>query len=119
ICEDDVDIDRDREFVRRFQAGDRDAFDELYVRYFARLTRFCARRVEDHAEAEELAQEAFARAYRALPRLSGEQRFYPWLSVIASCVCVDHYRSRTRAAKVPVYEDRGVDGGQDVVFDEV
>lgn len=119
ICEDDVDIDRDRLLVRRFQAGDRDAFDLLYVRYFARLVRFCARRVDHPGDAEELAQEAFARAYRALPRLSGEQRFYPWLSVIAARVCVDHYRSRMRASRLPAFEDRGVEGGQDVVFDEV
>lgn len=119
ICEDDVDIDRDRDLVCRFQAGDIEAFDALYVRYFARLTRFCAKRLEDPSDAEELAQEAFARAFRALPRLSGEQRFYPWLTVIASRACVDQYRSRCRAAKVPRFEDRGVDGGQDAVFDEV
>ncbi len=119
ICEDDVDIDRDRDLVCRFQAGDNDAFDALYVRYFARLTRFCAKRLEDPGDAEELAQETFARAYRALPRFKGEQRFYPWLTVIASRVCVDQYRSRSRAAKLPTFEDRGVDGGQDAVFDEV
>lgn len=119
ICEDDVDIDRDRDLVCRFQAGDIEAFDALYVRYFARLTRFCAKRLEDPSDAEELAQEAFARAFRALPRLKGEQRFYPWLTVIAARVCVDQYRSRCRAAKVPKFEDRGVDGGQDAVFDEV
>jgi len=119
ICEDDVDIDRDRDLVCRFQAGDIEAFDALYTRYFARLTRFCAKRLEDPSDAEELAQEAFARAFRALPRLKGEQRFYPWLTVIASRVCVDQYRTRCRAAKVPKFEDRGVDGGQDAVFDEV
>ena len=64
---DDVDLNRDRLLVERFQAGDREAFDDLYLRYFERLRRFCQRRVGDAHEAEEVAQEAFVRALRAMP----------------------------------------------------
>src|SRR5687768_6769143 len=103
MCADDVDLDRDRALVARFQAGDAAAFDELYLTYYSRLVRFCHRRVCDQDEAEELAQEAFARAWKALPRLGGEQRFYPWLSVIAGRLCLDALRKRSRhqALSVP------------------
>ena len=119
IAFDDVDLDRDRALVQRFQAGDGLAFDDLYRRYFPRLVRFCRRRTDDDAEAEELAQEAFAKAWRALPNLSGDQRFYPWLTVIAGRLCVDAGRRRTRAASadrpVPTVLADEVDGPEAVV----
>ena len=93
---DDVDLLRDATLVERFQAGDARAFEDLYRRYFARLRRFCQRRVGDPHEAEELAQEAFVRALRAMPGFAGERRFYPWVTVIASRLCVDAHRRRDR-----------------------
>ena len=78
-----VDLDRDRLLVLRHQGGERHAFDELYRRYHRRLVAYCQRRVGDEHVAEELAQEAFVRALRALPTFGGERRFYPWLAVIA------------------------------------
>lgn len=89
---DDVDLGRDRALVEQCQEGDRAAFEDLYRRYYARLFRFCLRRMGDHHEAEEVTQEAFARAYRAMPALRGERRFYPWLSVIATRLCIDTHR---------------------------
>ena len=67
----------------RCQEGDGAAFAELYTQYHDRLHRFCMRRLCDRDEAEEIAQEAFLRAWRALPTFSGGLRFYPWLTVIA------------------------------------
>src|SRR3954464_5750580 len=99
---DDVDLDRDRVLVERFQAGDRDAFDDLYRRYFDRLRRYCQRRVGDAYEAAVLAQEAFTRALRAMPGLVGDHGFYPWMTVIASRLCVDAHRRTSRT--VPVAE---------------
>lgn len=93
---DDVDLVRDRELVARHQAGDSTAFTDLYQRYFRRLTRFCQRQVGDPHIAEEVAQEAFTRALRALPEFAGERRFYPWMTVIARRLCVDHMRERSR-----------------------
>lgn len=93
---DDVDVVRDRELVARHQAGDPTAFTDLYQRYFRRLSRFCQRQVGDAHVAEELAQEAFTRAFRALPRFAGERRFYPWMTVIARRLCVDHLREQSR-----------------------
>ena len=96
LC-DDVDLDRDRALVERCQAGDTAAFGNLYARYYERLLRFCLRRLNDRHEAEDAAQEAFARAWKALPRFAGERRFYPWLTVIAGNICTDMLRRRSRS----------------------
>lgn len=106
---DDVDLIRDRQLVTRFQAGDTAAFDDLYRRYFARLQRFCLRRVGDPQEAEELAQEAFAKALRAMPEFGGERRFYPWMTVIASRLCIDAARRKGRTTPVPEIDPGSVD----------
>lgn len=94
---DQVDIDGDRELVDRFQQGDDTAFAELYSRHYRRLFRTCLRYLGDSATAEDAVQEAFAKAFRALPTLNGDRRFYPWLSVIAKRVCVDIHRQRARS----------------------
>jgi RNA polymerase sigma factor (sigma-70 family) len=96
LC-DDVDLDRDRALVERCQAGDSAAFGNLYARYYERLLRFCLRRLNDRHEAEDAAQEAFARAWKALPRFAGDKRFYPWLTVIAGNICTDMLRRRSRS----------------------
>ncbi len=91
-----VDLVRDRELVERCQRGDQTAFAELYTRYHRRLNRFCFRRLHATDDAEEAVQEAFTRAWRAMPRFAGERRFYPWLTVIAGNVCTDMLRRRSR-----------------------
>lgn len=91
-----IDDDRDRALVERHQAGDDDAFGELYARHQVRLIRYCRRLVQDPHLAEDLAQEAFLRAYRAVDRLSGPRRFYPWLTVIARRLVIDRLRQGTR-----------------------
>lgn len=119
---DDVDLERDRALVERCQAGDKSAFDDLYLRYYSRLCRFCFRRLGDIAEAEDTAQEAFARAWKAMPTFNGERRFYPWLSVIASHLCVDTIRRNTRTTPVGAEELdlvlSPVDGGQDAAVEQ-
>src|SRR5438046_6604393 len=116
---DDVDLCRDRVLVERYQAGDAAAFDELYRRYYHRLERFCRKRVGDSHEAEEVAQEAFVRALSALPRLEGERRFYPWVSVIAARLCVDTHRRRSRTSPSDDIDLGTIEGGQDQVVDAV
>src|SRR5437867_12747656 len=109
---DDVDIERDAALVERFQAGDEAAFAELYRRYYARLRRACRRRLGDESDADEAAQEALVRAYKALPRFGGSRRFYPWLRVIAENVCVAMRRR-------PTVVDAPNPGGGDPVLDAV
>ena len=119
IRADDVDLGRDRGLVERFQSGDAAGFEDLYRRYYGRLYRFCLKRVGDAEEAEEVTQEAFARAFKALDRLSGERKFYPWLSVIAARLCVDTHRRRARTQPSAEIDLGSVDGGQDDVVAEV
>ncbi len=97
-----VDLSEDRKLVEECQAGNLAAFDQLYARYFARLTRFCHRRLGSGCDAEDVAQETFFRAWKALPSFSGEKHFYPWLTVIAAHLCTDRLRSSARC--VPVRE---------------
>ena len=116
---DDVDLGRDRNLVEQFQAGNPDAFDDLYRRYFERLYRFCLKRVGDRHEAEEVTQEAFARAYVNLNRFDGDRRFYPWVTVIAGRLCVDTYRRRARSTPSEQIDLGAVEGGQEAVIHRV
>lgn len=119
---DDVDLDRDRVLVERCQAGDSGAFGNLYARYYERLLRFCLRRLNDRHEAEDAAQEAFARAWKALPNFAGERRFYPWLTVIAGNICTDMLRRRSRTTPTDELEmsaHQQVSGGGNETSEEL
>ena len=105
--------------VELCQAGDQQAFADLYDRYYARLLRFCTRRVGNVHDAEEITQESFARAFSAMPRFAGERRFYPWLTVIASRLCIDSHRRVARTEPTPDIELGGVEGGQQQIIDNV
>lgn len=65
--------------VERVQAGDRQAFDLLVAKYQRRLMRLVSRLVHDPAEAEDVVQETFIKAFRALRHFRGESAFYTWL----------------------------------------
>jgi len=116
---DDVDLGRDRDLVERYQAGDPSAFDELYRRYFGRLHRFCQRHTRDVHEAEEIAQEAFVRALRSMGSLTGERRFYPWMTVIAKRITIDRHRKLSRLELTEEPELGAVDPDLDHLFDAV
>lgn len=116
---DDVDLVRDRDLVERYQHGDIAAFEELYRRYRERLVRYCQQRVGNRNDAEELAQEAFVRALGALPRLDGDRRFYPWLTVIASRLIIDSGRARTRCSPSEDIELGATDGGTEAIVERV
>lgn len=114
-----VDIDRDRRLVLRHQQGDDEAFDELYRRYHGRLVAYCQRRVGDRHVAEELAQEAFVKALRAMPGFAGERRFYPWMTVIAQRLCIDHHRRSSRVEPAAEVDTGIVEPDHDAVFASV
>ncbi len=69
----------DQQLVERAQRGDKHAFELLVVKYQRRLARLISRFVRDAAEVEDVTQEAFIKAYRALPGFRGESAFYTWL----------------------------------------
>ena len=71
--------DVDRQLVERAQRGDKRAFELLVAKYQRKLGRLLARFIRDPAEVEDVTQEAFIKAYRALPAFRGESAFYTWL----------------------------------------
>jgi RNA polymerase sigma-70 factor, ECF subfamily len=75
--------DSDQQLVERVQAGDKAAFDLLVRKYQHRVLKLVSRFVSDAAEAEDVAQEAFLKAYRALASFRGDSAFYTWLYRIA------------------------------------
>ncbi|WEF33843.1 RNA polymerase sigma factor RpoE [Pseudoduganella chitinolytica] len=74
-----TDRESDRLLVERVQAGERQAFDLLVSKYQRRLMRLVARIVRDPAEAEDIVQETFIKAFRALRHFRGDAAFYTWL----------------------------------------
>jgi len=74
-----ADREVDQQLVARAQAGDKQAFDLLVTKYQRKLGRLLARFIRDPAEVEDVAQEAFVKAYRALPSFRGDSAFYTWL----------------------------------------
>lgn len=75
--------DVDKELVSQVQKGDKRAFDLLVIKYQRRIMRLLARMISDPAEVEDVAQETFIKAYRALPQFRGDSNFYTWLYRIA------------------------------------
>lgn len=74
-----TDRDIDQLLVERVQQGDKRAFELLVAKYQRKLMRLVSRLVRDQAEAEDVVQEAFIKAYRAIPQFRGESAFYTWL----------------------------------------
>lgn len=73
----------DQDLVERVQRGDKKAFDVLVLKYQHRIVKLISRYIRDDAEVLDVAQEAFIKAYRALPRFRGDSAFYTWLYRIA------------------------------------
>jgi RNA polymerase sigma-70 factor (ECF subfamily) len=69
----------DQLLVERVQRGDKKAFELLVIKYQRKLMRLVSRLIRDQAEAEDVVQEAFIKAYRAIPQFRGESAFYTWL----------------------------------------
>ncbi|HLS43401.1 MAG TPA: RNA polymerase sigma factor RpoE [Paenalcaligenes sp.] len=75
--------DVDADLVERVQRGDKRAFDLLVLKYQRRIMRLLTRMVRNPSEIEDVAQETFIKAYRALPQFRGDSAFYTWLYRIA------------------------------------
>src|ERR671938_2116929 len=69
----------DQQLVERAQRGDKHAFELLVSKYQRKLGRLMSRFIRDPAEVEDVTQEAFIKAYRALPAFRGDSAFYTWL----------------------------------------
>jgi len=86
----------DQALVERVQQGDKRAFDALVMKYQSRVVKVITRYLRDPVEAMDLAQEAFIKAYRALPNFRGESAFYTWLYRIAINTAKNHVVAQGR-----------------------
>lgn len=86
----------DRELVERVQKGDKRAFDLLVLKYQHKIVAVVSRFIKDHSEVQDVTQEAFIKAYRALANFRGESAFYTWMYRIAINTAKNHLVSRSR-----------------------
>ena len=103
----------DIELVQRVQRGDKRAFDVLVRKYQAKIAGLVSRYVFDHGEVEDVVQEVFIKAYRALDRFRGDSAFYTWLYRIAVNTAKNHL---VAAGRRPPGQDLDAD---DIVNTEV
>ncbi|MBL4606809.1 MAG: RNA polymerase sigma factor RpoE [Pseudomonadales bacterium] len=86
----------DLALVERVQQGDKRAFDLLVKKYQHKVLTVVGRYISDHGEAQDVTQEAFIKAYRALPRFRGDSAFYTWIYRIAINTAKNYLVSRGR-----------------------
>jgi RNA polymerase sigma-70 factor (ECF subfamily) len=86
----------DQQLVERVQQGDKRAFDMLVIKYQHKVAALVSRFIYDHGEVQDVTQEAFIKAYRALPNFRGESQFYTWLYRIAVNTAKNYLVSRGR-----------------------
>ncbi|MBL39207.1 MAG: RNA polymerase sigma factor RpoE [Xanthomonadales bacterium] len=86
----------DQLLVERVQKGDKRAFDLLVGKYQHKIVSLISRYVSDHAEALDVAQEAFIKAYKAIGRFRGDSAFYTWMYRIAINTAKNHLVSQSR-----------------------
>ena len=86
----------DSKLVKRVQKGDKGAFDMLVLKYQHKLVNLIMRYVRDPEQALDIAQDAFIKAYRALPRFRGDSAFYTWLYRIAVNTAKNHLAAQRR-----------------------
>lgn len=100
------DRDIDLQLVERVRQGDQRAFGILVEKYQRKLMRLLSRMVRDQHEVEDIAQEAFIKAYRALPQFRGDAAFYTWLYRIAVNTAKNYLSSRGRS--MPTVSDQAM-----------
>lgn len=86
----------DQELVSRAQEGDKRAFDLLVIKYQQKVANLISRYIRDPSETMDVTQEAFLKAYRALPGFRGESAFYTWLYRIAINTVKNHLVAQGR-----------------------
>jgi len=111
-----VDRDIDDRLVKRAQEGDKHAFDLLVSKYQRKLMRLLGRFIRDSSEVEDIAQEAFIKAYRALPSFRGDSAFYTWLYRIGVNTAKNYLAGAGRRG---VATGSGADRGEDFEEEEL
>jgi RNA polymerase sigma-70 factor (ECF subfamily) len=111
----------DQQLVEKVQRGDKQAFDLLVIKYQHRILALVARFIHDAAEVQDVTQEAFIKAYRALPNFRGESAFYTWLYRIAINTAKNYLVARNRrppGEDVDVEDAGFFDGGDKLTDNE-
>ncbi len=90
------DREADQVLVDRVQRGDKKAFDLLVLKYQHKVANLISRYIRDQAEVLDVAQEAFIKAYRALPKFRGDSAFYTWLYRVAINTAKNHLAAQAR-----------------------
>lgn len=104
----------DQVLVERAQRGDQRAFELLVVKYQRKLIRLLSRFIRDAAEVEDVAQDAFIKAYRALPSFRGDSAFYTWLYRIGINTAKNHLVALGRRAPTTTeYSSEEAEGFED------
>jgi RNA polymerase sigma factor (sigma-70 family) len=98
----------DADLVAAVRAGDDTAFEELYQRYFPRISSFVCSMLHDSARCEDVAQEAFLSALRRMRATDSEINFKPWIYQIARNAAIDSYRRNSHAVEVSMDSDDGL-----------
>ena len=103
--------DTDQQLVQRAQRGDLRAFDLLVLKYQGRIVALVSRYVSDAGEVEDVTQEAFIKAYRALGKFRGDSAFYTWLYRIAANAAKNHLvaKGRRPGADATIEDAEGFD----------
>ena len=112
-----TDNESDRELVARVQRGERDAFDLLVLKYQHRIAKLVARYVQEPSDVLDVTQEAFMKAYRAIPRFRGDSAFYTWMYRIAINTAKNHLAARARRPQesgIDVTDAEQLDGAADL-----
>ena len=99
----------DQRLVERAKQGDNRAFDLLVLKYQSRMSSVVARYIRDHNEVADVTQEAFVKAYRALPNFRGYAQFYTWLYRIAINTAKNHLVAKSRR---PPDVDKDIETGE-------
>lgn len=86
----------DQELVEKVKNGDKKAFDLLVLKYQQKVANIVGRYIRDSSEVFDVSQEAFIKAYRALPNFRGESAFYTWLYRIATNTAKNHLAAKSR-----------------------
>jgi RNA polymerase sigma-70 factor (ECF subfamily) len=86
----------DTDLVKRVQKGDKKAFDPLVIKYQQRIANLVSRFIRDQDEVLDVTQEAFIKAYRALPNFRGDSQFYTWLYRVAINTAKNHLATLSR-----------------------
>lgn len=100
----------DAELIKHAMAGDQRAFSQLVKRYLPLVYNYLYRMTQNHEVSEEMAQEAFVKAYQSLKSFDQQRSFKPWILRIASNAAISHIRKQSRVVSLNALEEEGAWG---------